>query len=195
MNKKYILLALLSILLLIAATYLVLNTTRSTAPKFNGSIIAPPIPAADFTLTNQDGQISSLSNIHGKYLLIFFGFTSCTAECPATMAILSQVRTGLGQNADQAQIVFISTDPDRDTPSAIKAFIDRFDSTSIGFTGSLSELTPVWMDYGVMVLDNGETHSTRVYLVDPEGNWRLTYSSPSNPQEIVDDLELLIKGY
>jgi cytochrome oxidase Cu insertion factor (SCO1/SenC/PrrC family) len=50
------------------------------------------------------------------------------------------------------------------------------------------------MDYGVMVLDGGETHSIRVYLIDPEGNWRLTYAPASNPQEIVDDIELLIKG-
>jgi len=195
MNKKYLVIALTSIVLLLAATFLFLNTTRSNNPKFNGSIIDPPTPATDFTLTNQDGQLASLSDIKGKYLLIFFGFTSCTEECPATMAILSQVRTGLGANADQAQIVFISTDPARDSPSAVKTFIDRFDPTSIGFTGSLSELQSVWMDYGVMVLDSGETHSIRVYLVDPEGNWRLTYAPASNPQEIVDDIELLKKGY
>lgn len=194
MSKKYIYLALISIILLMVATYLVINTSRSATPKFNGSIIAPPVPAVNFTLTDQDGQISSLSDIRGKYLLIFFGFTSCTSECPATMAILSQARTGLGPLADQTQIVFISTDPARDTPAAVKTFIDRFDPTSIGFTGSLAELEAVWMDYGVMVLDNGETHSTRVYLVDPDGNWRLTYSSPSNPQEIVDDIKLLING-
>lgn len=194
MNKKYFVIALASIIMLVVATLLLLNSKNSTNPKFNGSIIAPPVPATDFTLTNQDGQLASLSDIKGKYLLIFFGFTSCIDECPATMAILSQARKGLGANADQAQIIFISTDPARDTPAAVKTFIDRFDATSIGFTGSTSELQPVWMDYGVMVLDGGETHSIRVYLIDPEGNWRLTYAPASNPQEIVDDIELLIKG-
>jgi len=194
MNKKNIVIAISTIILLLVATFLFLNTTKSNNPKFNGSIIDPPVPAADFTLTNQDGQLASLSDLQGKYLLIFFGFTCCIDECPATMAILSQARMELGANADQAQIVFISTDPARDTPAAVKTFIDRFDTSSIGFTGSSFELQPVWMDYGVMVLDGGETHSIRVYLVDPEGNWRLTYSPASNPQEIVDDIELLIKG-
>lgn len=194
MNKKYIAIALASITLLIVATLIFLNTTGSNQPEFNGTIIDPPVPAVDFTLTNQDGQLASLSDLQGKYLLIFFGFTSCVDECPATMAILSQVRKDLNGNSDQTQIVFISTDPARDSPSAVKTFIDRFDPTSIGFTGSSDELQPVWMDYGVMVMDNGETHSVRVYLVDPEGNWRLTYAPASNPQEIVDDIELLIKG-
>lgn len=195
MNKKNVAIALLSIILLSAATYLYLNTAGSNKPKFNGSTIEPPVPAADFTLTDQDGQLASLSDLRGKYLLIFFGFTSCTNECPATMAILSQVRNGLAENADQTQIVFISTDPARDSPLAVKTFIDRFDPTSIGFTGSLSELQPVWMDYGVMVMDGGETHSVRVYIVDPDGNWRLTYAPASDPQAIVDDMELLFKGY
>ncbi|MFH2040004.1 MAG: SCO family protein [Chloroflexota bacterium] len=195
MIKKIVLIALSCIVLLIAAIFLLFNPTRRNDHNFNGSIIEPPVPAADFTLTNQDGRSASLSDLQGKYLLIFFGFTSCVDECPATMAILSQVRNGLDENADQAQIVFISTDPARDSPSAVKTFIDRFDPTSIGFTGSLSDLQPVWKDYGVMVMDNGETHSIRVYLVDPEGNWRLTYAPASNPQEIIDDIELLIKGY
>jgi len=195
MIKKIVLIALSCIVLLIAAIFLLFNPTKRNEHNFNGSIIEPPVPAADFTLTNQDGQSASLSELRGKYLLIFFGFTSCLDECPATMAILSQVRNGLDENVDQAQIVFISTDPARDSPSAVKTFIDRFDPTSIGFTGSLSDLQPVWKDYGVMVMDSGETHSIRVYLVDPEGNWRLTYAPASNPQEIVDDIELLIKGY
>lgn len=195
MNRKNIVIALLSIVLLSAATFLFLKTEGSNKPKFNGSLIEPPVPAADFTLTDQDGQSSRLSDLRGKYLLIFFGFTSCTDECPATMAILSQVRKGLGENADQTQIVFISTDPARDTPSAVKTFINRFDPTSIGFTGSIADLQPVWMEYGVMVLDGGETHSVRVYIVDPDGNWRLTYAPASDPQELIDDMELLLKGY
>jgi protein SCO1/2 len=195
LNKKYILIAVISIAMLGVATIIIFNNSIPTNIKFNGSIIAPPVPAADFTLTDQNGKLASLSDIQGKYLMIFFGFTSCTDVCPATMAVLKQARTGLGENADQAQIVFISTDPDRDSPSAVKTFLDRFDPTSIGFTGSFSELETVWKDYGVLVMDGGETHSSRVYIVDPEGNWRLTYPSASDPKEIVADLELLIKGY
>lgn len=195
MIKKYIVIALISIGLLIAATYFLLNNLNSTNIKFNGSLISPPVPAADFTLTDMNGKLTSLSEFRGKYLLIFFGFTSCTDICPATMAVLKQVRTGLGNNADLAQIVFISTDPDRDSPSAVKEFVGRFDPASMGFTGTLSDLEPVWVDYGVMVMDGGETHSSRVYVIDPDGNWRLTYPSATDPKEIISDLELLIQGY
>ena len=120
MNKKIVVIAITSIILLLVVFLVLLNTMRPTMPEFNGSIIDPPIQAANFSLINQNGQRESLSDFKGKYLLIFFGFTSCTNECPATMAILNQTRKALGGDADKVRIVFISTDPARDTPSAVK---------------------------------------------------------------------------
>lgn len=91
------------------------------------------------------------------------------------------------------QVLFISTDPDRDNPQAVGAFVDRFDKSFVGLTGTKSELAKVWADYGVTVLDGGETHSTYVYLINPVGNLRLTYASVTQPDDILADLRLLFR--
>lgn len=193
MKNKYIWIALGSLALLVLA-WLMLSWNPKPKLVYNGSLISPPVPAGAFNLTFQDGKTISLSDLHGQYLLVFFGFTNCTNECPATMAILSQVRRDLGDKASQVRIVLITTDPARDDPAAMQDFVGRFDPQAIGLTGSLQELTPVWKAYGVTVLDNGETHSTIVYLVDPQGDLRLTYSSVDNPDPITADLTHLMQG-
>jgi protein SCO1/2 len=109
------------------------------------------------------------------------------------MAVLKLVRADLGSQAKDVQVLFISTDPARDTPQAVGAFLRRFDPTFAGVTGSQADLAKVWSAYGVTVLDGGETHSTFVYLIDPQGNLRLTYPSVSSPDDIVADLKLLIR--
>jgi protein SCO1/2 len=161
--------------------------------SYYGSVINPPSPAPDFSLTNQSGQTVKLSAFRGKYILLFFGYTHCTNECPATMAILAKARSLLGTQAGEIQIVFVATDPARDTPQAVGEFLNRFDASFIGATGTQAELQPVWAEYGVTVDDGGETHSSYVYLIDPDGNFRLTYPFPSTAEEISADLRLLLR--
>ena len=109
------------------------------------------------------------------------------------MAVLTQARSELGAQANSVQVLFVSTDPAHDTPQSMGEFLSRFDPTFIGLTGSLAQLQPIWKDYGVTVLDGGETHSSYTYLIDPNGNLRLTYPYPSTPEEISADLKLLFK--
>ncbi len=78
--------------------------------------------------------------------------------------------TRLGSLADQTQVIMISTDPARDTPEALGTFLSHFDPSFIGLTPPRLILQPVWSAYGVTVLDNGETHSSYLYLIDPQGN-------------------------
>ena len=162
-------------------------------PPMHGSVVNPPSPAPDFSLTSQAGQTVRLSDYRGKYVLIFFGYTNCTTECPATMAILRQARSLLGNQADQVQVLFISTDPARDTPQAVGTFLDRFDPSFVGATGTLAELQPVWASYGVTVENGGETHSSYVYLIDPTGDLHLTYPYATPPADIASDLKQLMQ--
>ena len=178
----------LVLVVLAAAAALIYKNANQT---FQGSVINPPSPAPDFSLLNQTGGIIRLSDYRGKYVLLYFGYSHCTNECPVSMAVLAKVRSLLGNQASQVQVVFVSTDPVGDTPQAVGEFLNRFDPTFMGATGTLSELQPVWKDYGVTVLDGGETHSDYTYLIDPQGNLRLTYAYPPNPDEIVADLKLL----
>lgn len=192
MDKKFPIIALSLLVIVGVATGIGFIYSRAN-PSFRGSVITPPLAAPDFTLTDQAGATGSLSNYRGKYILLFFGFTTCTDECPATMAVLHLVRDQLPKYADKIQVVFVTTDPARDTPAAISAFLDRFDPTFIGFTGDQTSLQKIWTDYGVTVLDNGETHSAIVYLIDPQGDIRITYPSATTPDDIVADLGILFK--
>jgi protein SCO1/2 len=192
MNKKFLWIGLAILFLGVAVIAIVFNANRDQH-TYNGSVIDPPVVATNFFLTNQDNQQIELTSLRGKYVLLFFGFTHCPDICPATMGVLMQVRDQLKDQADKVQVVFVTTDPARDSPEAIGEFVNRFDETFIGLTGSQGDLQKVWKDYGVIVLDNGETHSTRVYLVDPDGKIKLTYPSANSAEDIIADLNLLFK--
>lgn len=192
MEKKFLVLGLAVLGFVVLATAGIFLWMRADQ-GFRGSVISPPAPAADFALTSQTGQATHLSDYRGRYILLFFGYTNCPNECPATMAVLKQVHQDLGDQASRIQVIFISTDPDRDTPQAVGAFVRRFDGSFLGLTGSKAELAKVWADYGVTVLNGGETHSTYVYLIDPAGDLRLTYASVTQPDDIVADLHLLFR--
>ena len=112
MNRKFLLI----VLLVFAAVVLVgLGYTwyQSAHPAFHGSLITPPEPAGDFTLTDQYTQTVKLSDFRGKYVLLYFGFTNCTSECPLTMGFLKQMHDRLGAQAEQTQVIMVSTDPAR----------------------------------------------------------------------------------
>ncbi len=193
MEKKFLWVGLGILVVLVLATagsFYIVHANQS----FRGSVINPPAPAADFSLVSQTGGTVHLSDYRGKYVLLFFGYTNCPDECPATMAILKQVELALGNQGNRIQVLFVSTDPARDTPQAMGAFVSRFDPSFIGLTGTQAVLSKVWTDYGVTVLNGGETHSTYLYLIDPSGNLRLTYDEPGSPDDIVVDLRHLFQN-
>jgi protein SCO1/2 len=193
MNRKYLVIAML-ILAVVVLSALGFTYYKSIHPSFHGSLISPPEPATDFSLTNQTGVKVHLSDFRGKYVLIYFGYTNCTSECPLTMGFLKQMHDRLGSLADQTQVIMISTDPARDTPDALGAFLIHFDPSFIGVTSTLKDLQPVWSAYGVTVLDNGETHSSYLYMIDPQGNLIATYPLLQNADGITADLQNLLRG-
>ena len=192
MTRKILWIGLASLVIVVFAAAVIAYTNRPNQ-AFHGSMIDPPMPASDFTLTSQNSEKISLSDLRGKYILLFFGYTSCPDECPATMGVLKQVHYQLKDQADKIQVVFVTTDPDHDTPQALGEFLGRFDPSFIGLTGTKADLQPIWADYGVTVLDEGTTHSLRIYLIDPQGNIPLTYPSASNADDITADLNRLFK--
>ena len=192
MDKKlfWVVTGILSLVVLVAAMATILVRLPQT---FSGSVINPAAPAADFSLTSQTGATVRLSDYRGKYVLLYFGFSHCTAECPVSMAVLAKARSELGAQADKVQVLFVSTDPATDTQQSMGAFLARFDPTFIGLVGNLQQLQPIWRDYGVTVLDGGETHSDYTYLIDPTGNLRLTYAYPASADGVAADLKILFK--
>ena len=149
-----------------------------------------------------DGSNFRLSEQRGDVVWLFFGYTSCPDVCPTTLSELRKVNTELGSNADQVEVIFVTVDPERDTPEQIQKYVSIFNPAFIGLSGSLEELELVWKDYGVyreveQVSSSASgylvTHSARVYLIDRDGNLRLSYSYGTPTDDIVHDLKILFE--
>ena len=171
--------------------------------KFRGSVIDPPVPASNFSLKDQNGQAFQLSDQRGKIVLMFFGYTNCPDICPLTLAQFKQARAQLGQQADRVRFVFITVDPERDTEEKIKTYLGAIDPAIVGLGGSQAELEQVWRAYGVYRQKQpGQSqndyadlleHSSRVYLVDTQGNLHVTYPFGLVPDDVVQDVQYLLR--
>ncbi|NPA53736.1 MAG: SCO family protein [Aquificae bacterium] len=159
----------------------------------------------DFELTNQDGKKVRLSDFKDKYLMIFFGYTYCPDVCPTTMLRIKETLDELGDYKDKVKVLFISVDPERDTPESIKKFISFYDKSGKyieGLTGTKEEIDKVAKQfkayYKKVPIENKEVgylvdHTAYIYLVDPKGVLRLIYR-PSNddPKKIAEDIKRVI---
>jgi len=188
-NKALWAAAALTGLIAIAAATSYLTADRS----LRGSIIEPPFAAAEIALTDSNGEPFALSQVRGNVAVIFFGFTNCPDECPLAMANLKLAVEMLGERGDQVSVLLVTTDPARDTPEALRDFVGRFNPRFLGLTGTEAQLASVWKDYGVTVMDGGETHSSYIYVIDRSGMLVETVLADSGPAEIAADLRLLLR--
>jgi protein SCO1/2 len=140
-----------------------LNWGRSPAPTIGGA----------FTLQSSDGRTVTDRDFRGKYLLIYFGYTTCKDVCPITLAALGDAMTRLGRTADQVQPVFITVDPAHDTPAVMRAYVRQFSPRLEGLTGTAAQIDAVTANYHVMRIRHGTTidHSSVIYVIGPEGNY------------------------
>ncbi|MBP1692678.1 MAG: electron transport protein SCO1/SenC [Chloroflexi bacterium] len=168
--------------------------------QFHGSVINPPVRAADFSLIDQNGTSYRLSDQRGKTVLLFFGYTHCPDECPGTLAQFKQIKQQIGGKAKDVEFVMITVDPTRDTREQLHNYVPGFDPAFIGLTGSPADLEQVWKSYGVYVSPapadsqgNYEVgHNTRIYLIDKQGDWRITYPYGMESSQIAEDLDHLL---
>ncbi len=171
--------------------------------SFRGTSYAEPYPVApQIELIRSNGETFRLSDQKGKVVLIFFGYTFCPDVCPTTLAELKLATDQLGRKAQSVQVIFITVDPERDTPEKIQTYVEKFSPKFIGLSGSLDQLQKIWNDYGIFrkiapaensTQGYGVDHTARVTLIDPDGNLRLTYGLQTPVEDIVHDINLLIK--
>ena len=169
--------------------------------KLHGSEITTEVQAPAVNLTRADGSPFRMSALKGKIVLLFFGFTSCPDVCPTTLADFKRVKADLGEKADQLAFIFITVDPQRDTPEGAQAYAAGFDPQFIGLSGSETELEPVWQGYGVYrkITESGSAasyevdHSSRVYLVDRTNRLRVTYPYGTPVEDLTADIRFLLK--
>jgi len=199
MNKREMWVGLGLVILL--GVVAVVTFTFQKADNFRGTLYDPALPAPEFSLTRANGQEFRLGAQKSKLVYIFFGYTSCPDVCPTTLAEMRQVRETVGDKADQVEVVFVTVDPDRDTPEKVQEYATLFDPSFVGLSGSMEELEKIWNDYGVYrqieastsSTDYPVTHSSRLYLIDQDGNLRLSYAFGTPPDDIAQDLDLLLK--
>ena len=175
----------------------------SPHPNFDGIIVIdPPLPMADFTLTNHIGEPTSLDNLRGKHTLLALGFLHCPDICPITLDELGRVREMLGAAAAQTQFVFVSVDGARDTPDALRHYFDfREMNDIIGLTGAdnevrnLGETLGLAFEIGEESAGGGYTvnHSAGAYLLDAEGRWIRRYQFGVPARAIADDMLALLR--
>ena len=178
------------------------SSTIIADEDLNGAIeIDPPLKMPDFTLTNQDGESTSLSDWRGKYVLLTFGYTHCPDVCPLTLSEFRRIRDSLGDLGEQVEFVFISVDGQRDTPDAIKQYFEtRKLEGIIGLMGDDTDLRALGTDYGLFFQIGEDTskggylvdHTAGSFLLDPDGLWVMRYQFGAMPSMIVEDLEAFI---
>jgi len=154
----------------------------------------------EFELTDQDGERFRISEARGKVVLLFFGYTSCPDVCPLTMSKLTQAFKVLGPDAEKVLTVFISLDPERDTPERIGSYLSFYDMNSVGLTGTKEELDAVVdlhkSSYHVEPVDSAMeyliSHSSYVYLIDQSGDVRYLFSHLDSGDQIAAGVRLLL---
>jgi protein SCO1/2 len=147
-----------------------------------------------FQLVNQDGRGVSAQDLKGHPFLVFFGFTHCPDVCPTTLFEVSEVLRALGPDADKVNALFVTVDPERDTPDKLKEYLSSFDPHLTGLTGSPEAVAAMTKAYRVYVKKvpqaEGYTmdHTAIVYLMDKEGRFVAPFSLKRQPADAAADL-------
>lgn len=176
----------------------------SSPPKaaFTGVDITGADYAQKLSLKDPDGKQRSLDEFKGKVVVVFFGFTQCPDVCPTTMAELAEVKRSLGADGDKVQGIFVSVDPERDTPELLKAYVANFDSGFVALRGTPEETKAAAREFKVFYNKvPGKTegaysvdHTAGSYLFDPQGKVRLFTRYGSGAQALASDIKALLAG-
>jgi protein SCO1/2 len=156
--------------------------------------------ARDLSLTDADGQRRTLGDFKGKVTLVFFGYTQCPDVCPTTLGELAAVKRELGKDGERVQGVFVSLDPQRDTPPVLKAYVSAFDPSFVGLRGSEEETKAAARNFKVFFAqvpgrEEGSytiDHTAGSYVFDAKGRVRLFVRYGAGAEALRHDLKLLL---
>ena len=155
-----------------------------------------------FTLSTPDGTTVTDQTYRGKWLLVYFGYTFCPNSCPTTLLEVATALKKLGPHALQVQPLFITVDPERDTPKVMQQYTASFDPRIVGLTGTQQQIAAAAQEYGVYYLrhPNGPgtddyvmDHSTYLYVMDPQGKFVRAFDTNTSGDRIADVLRELMR--
>jgi protein SCO1/2 len=159
-------------------------------------VAQPAAIGGPFQLTDQNGKAVTDKNLKGKPTLIFFGYTHCPDVCPTSLFEISEVLRAMGKDADKVNAVFISVDPERDTPAAMKDYLSSFDPHLEGLSGDPAETAKVITSYRVYAKkvptkdgDYTMDHTALIYLMDRDGRFVSPFNLKRTPEEAAVELK------
>lgn len=167
---------------------------------FHGIYLQSPQPLADFTLATSAGQPMRLSDLRGRYVILYVGYTYCPDVCPLTLADLATTMQLLGDQARQVQVLFITVDPERDTAAQLASYLAHFDPNFLGMTGSKTAIDAAVTQLGIFYEDDPANsvaklidHTSNVIVVDRQGRVRLLFPPGSTASDMAADLAYLLQ--
>ena len=200
MNRRNTLASLAACALAAGAGGLLAACTEAK-PQFKSIDLTGADYARDFQLTDHNGQPRSLKDFRGKLVVLFFGYTQCPDVCPATLAELAEAKKLLGPDGDKLQGLFVTVDPERDTPEVLKGYMSNFDPSFLALRGTPEQLAAVGKEFKVYYKKvDGATpasytmdHSAASYVYDTQGRLRLYARYGGGAQALASDLRLLLE--
>ncbi|TAN02724.1 MAG: SCO family protein [Rhodanobacteraceae bacterium] len=188
-------------LMLAAAVFALAACTAH--PQWQLDDVSGHMPDLKFQLTNDLGQPVTAANYRGKIVMLYFGYTHCPDVCPLTLVHLHTVLQRLGkQAADRIQVLFVTVDPARDTVPVLHQYVTAFDPRFVGLRGDSNALDSLVKRYRAIyeiqkpIPANGDyevTHSSAIYIFGPQGRIRLLATPGSTVDEMVHDLDILLR--
>lgn len=177
-----------------------LSACSPDKPAFKSIDLTGADYAQGFSLTDHNGQLRTLKDFAGKVVVVFFGFTQCPDVCPTSMAELAQVKQLLGADGDKLQAIFITVDPERDTPELLKAYMGNFDPSFLALRPTPEQLPQLAKDFKIYYKKvDGKTpgsytmdHSAGSYIFDEKGRIRLYNRYGAGAEVLASDIKLLI---
>jgi len=182
-----------------ALTLMLVAACGDTTPDFRGSDISGTGLGQGLALTDHNGTPRTLTDYAGRVVVVFFGFTQCPDICPTSLAEMAQVVRELGTDADRVQVLFITVDPERDTPDVLRQYVTAFDARFVGLTGTPAEIRTAAglfkVSYAKVPREGGDytmDHTAAFFLLDARGQARVLTRANLGVAALVHDVRLLL---
>jgi protein SCO1 len=170
-------------------------------PRFEASDVTGVAFGRDFKLTDHNGKPRTLADFRGKVVVMFFGYTQCPDVCPTTLSELAAALQNLGADANRVQVLFVTIDPERDTPELLSHYVPAFNPTFLGLSGDAAATAATAREFKVLYQKQpGSTpdsysmdHSAGTFIFDPQGRLRLFVSHGQGPDVFAHDIRELLR--
>ena len=184
---------------LASAVALVACQRGGAAPSFRGIDVTGAPYGRELALTDQYGQRRTLADFRGQVVMLYFGFVQCPDVCPTALARAVEVLQRLGPDAQRVQVLFVTVDPERDTPALLREYLAAFHPSFLGLTGSAEEIAAAAREFKVYYakVPTGSSytmdHSAQTYLIDPQGRLRVVLKHEQTADDYAHDIAQLLR--